>query len=561
MARTTPVHSGYTIINGAGTGPNGGRIDVWAEYKLGTQSQSGNYTPITAYFYAALNPSYSSTTSYASGLNSQFKVNGAAGTGVSDGAYDFTSSTKVNLLGSFSGNIPHDADGTKTVTVTGSFTTVSSYITGGTLSATVTLPSIARAAQLTCGDVTLGGSCVARWTPASSGHTFALAFSLGDWAESVTGIAPGSTAQYAYSKAMPMELARQFTGKTASMSVTLTTYQGTAKLGSSTQSVTVTVPDSEETRPRVEATLTPASTPFAGLYVQGLSRVGASISAQDPYGASITGCSLTVEGKSYSGSNIQSEYLTGAGDITVTVSATNSRGFTGTADYAVSVVAYTLPRITQLRAYRCDSQGTAAEGGESLYLSAAADYSDVQGQNTCALSWRVKPEKGSWSDDTALSDGVVMDSTLYRDTAYTLEVVASDTAGSSSVSRVAIPSEKVYMHRPAGGTGMGLGGYVGEEDLLDIYWRVNARQSLTASSVNFRGVCANVGAAVLPGIYLLTADTTGTPCGEGLLLVYNASESGQSSAAVFQLAVSPIGKLYTRMCWNGTQYSWRTVSS
>ena len=35
MARTTPVHSGYTIINGVGSGTNGGRIDVWVEYKLG----------------------------------------------------------------------------------------------------------------------------------------------------------------------------------------------------------------------------------------------------------------------------------------------------------------------------------------------------------------------------------------------------------------------------------------------------------------------------------------------------------------------------------------------
>lgn len=144
MSRTTPVHSGYTILNGSGTGSNGGRIDVWVEYSLGTQSVTGNYTPVTAYFYAALNPSYSSTTSNARGLNSSFFVDGAAGSGVSDGAYDFTASSKVNLLGSFSGNISHNADGTKQVQFAGSFTTLSSYISGGSVSAAVTLPTIAQ---------------------------------------------------------------------------------------------------------------------------------------------------------------------------------------------------------------------------------------------------------------------------------------------------------------------------------------------------------------------------------------------------------------------------------
>ena len=56
MARTVPVHTGYTIVNGTGTGPNGHRIDVWVEYLLGQAEMAGNCTPITAYFSAALNP-------------------------------------------------------------------------------------------------------------------------------------------------------------------------------------------------------------------------------------------------------------------------------------------------------------------------------------------------------------------------------------------------------------------------------------------------------------------------------------------------------------------------
>ncbi len=144
MARTTPVNSGYTIINGQGTGANGNRIDVWVEYKVGAGNVVSNSTPFTAYFYTALNPSYTSTTENTAGLNSTFRVDGKTGTGVTNGAYNFTSSSKVNFLGSYSGNIPHGADGSKSVSIVGSFTTLSSYISGGNISATTALPKIDR---------------------------------------------------------------------------------------------------------------------------------------------------------------------------------------------------------------------------------------------------------------------------------------------------------------------------------------------------------------------------------------------------------------------------------
>ena len=144
MARTTPVNSGYTIINGQGTGANGNRIDVWVEYRVWAQDAVNNCTLMSAYFYAALNPAYSSTTSNYQGLNSSFSVNGVPGAGVTNGAYDFTSPEKVNLLGSFSSNIAHNADGTKSISISGSFTTSSEWISGGNVTATVVLPAISR---------------------------------------------------------------------------------------------------------------------------------------------------------------------------------------------------------------------------------------------------------------------------------------------------------------------------------------------------------------------------------------------------------------------------------
>ena len=34
MARYNPVHSGYSIINGSGSGKNADRMDGWGEYAV-----------------------------------------------------------------------------------------------------------------------------------------------------------------------------------------------------------------------------------------------------------------------------------------------------------------------------------------------------------------------------------------------------------------------------------------------------------------------------------------------------------------------------------------------
>lgn len=159
MARTTPINSGYTVVDtGVGTGTNGDRIDVWVEYHIGEANVGENYTPFTAYFYAALKTGQTSSTAYVNGLAATFTVDGNAGTGWVNIGYDFTvpgapcvASTAVdddgvtrNYLGKFSGNIYHDEEGKKSVTIAGSFTTQSSYISGGNIEITIALPDIAR---------------------------------------------------------------------------------------------------------------------------------------------------------------------------------------------------------------------------------------------------------------------------------------------------------------------------------------------------------------------------------------------------------------------------------
>lgn len=608
MARTTPAHSGYKIQNGVGTGENGKRIDVWVEYSIGAYNIEKNTTPFTAYFYAALNPSYSSETSYSSGLNSTFSVDGSVVSTIKDGPYDFRSASILNLLGSYSGDVAHNNDGTRQIKISGSFTTNSSYITGGSVAEfTITLPTIPRASNIdAASNATLGENCVVKWTPLSAGLYYKLGFQLGSWGHTTEVIHPNSTAQFTYTGyVLPLEVAQQFAGISATMKVVLYTYSdsagrnnigtddayftvslpanlivsnidrasdvtlgnncmvmftpkvaslryrlvfscgqwsatselihpnktsqytytgmalplevarqfdeisatmkvvlytytdsaGQSQIGAVEEYFTVYVPDNASTKPAVSMTLTPGTTPIAGLFIQGMSTVKVNVSATDPYDASIKAYSVSIGGVSY-GNPYTSEYLNSVGAVKVTGHATNSRGFTGSKESSIEVIEYSRPQLQNLSVERCTQAGTPGENGTYLKISATRKYSKVMSggkqNNFCPIRFRYMAETDSnWSGwTTILSGDASVDSVttgplvgnLSPDKGYIVQINATDTLGYPANATLWILNQSVFMHRKAGGKALGLGKYVERDNLLDVAWDATFRGTTTVGT-------------------------------------------------------------------------------
>ena len=515
MARTVPVHTGYTVLNGSGTGSNGVRIDVWVEYKLGQPDPAANSTPISAYFYAALNPSYTSTTTYYIGLNSSLTVNGAQGIGVENGAYDFTAPDKLNLLASYSGNIVHESDGTAEVTFVGAFTTASSYISGGDLSAKVTLPPIAQAAEVFAGDVILGEKCSLQWTPTSVEDSFTATFSLGDWSEITDRIYPDTLALFTYTETeLPLTLASQFKTRSASMTVVLTTYRGDKLLGSRQAEFTVTVPENQQTRPRLTAKPCPECAAFPGVFVQRLGKIRAEAYATDPYGADITDWRIVVDGVTTQGKI--SDFLEKSGTLPVRVEVTNSRGFTGAWEGSVLVYPYDRPRVYGA-ANRCLADGTVDPGGTYLHLVGYYQVYPLGGKNTGLLEWRIKPSGGEYSPWQTMTEwGVLPDVALEREQAYQVQLRVTDTAGSTAELTFAIPAEQIYMHRTP--NGLGIGGYVGEENTLAVHWDITAHKGINGAYLRTLTVEGTELALPMTGTVLVL--------GDGILGVLTVTETG-----------------------------------
>lgn len=149
MAVSKPINSGYNVVMGSGTGSNGNRIEVWAEWKESDISIPNNTSSVTVKLYASA-VSSSSTWSGSGGGKSYITINGTEYTISTSVNYDFREIGHVNSFGSKTvTGIQHNANGTKSIVLGGRFTTSSSYITGGSVSKTVALETIPQYATIT----------------------------------------------------------------------------------------------------------------------------------------------------------------------------------------------------------------------------------------------------------------------------------------------------------------------------------------------------------------------------------------------------------------------------
>lgn len=241
MARTTPVNEGYSIILGTTTGTNGGTTDTWIEWKVTSQSVANNTSTIRAILYsqntAGKTSSYDGTAqygwvSYDNGTKQWLTIDG----------YDYANQ-HINKFADHTWTITHNSDGTKTISLQGQFTTRSSWITGGSVNDNVTLPRIARASTISNVTANLGSQATVSITRQSSDFTHTISYKVGS-ASAVT-IATKTTAT-SVNFTPDVSLISQFgaNSKTATGTITCTTYSGNTSVGTSTSTLTLNIPNS-----------------------------------------------------------------------------------------------------------------------------------------------------------------------------------------------------------------------------------------------------------------------------------------------------------------------------
>ncbi len=424
--------------------------------------------------------------------------------------------------------VPHKDDGSGTVKVR---TWMDTRISAGVVekSQTITLTTIARASAITsAANITIGNKCSVKWTPKSKAFRYKLKFSIGDWSLTTGAIHPNTTSAYTYaSTAIPMLVADQLPNAvTGTMTVKLYTYSDSAatkQVGSAdTATFTVTVPGNSDTLPEVEMELTPQSSlgsAFSSLYIQGKTKVKASLSAEGQYEATIKSYSMKVEGKTYDADDsYTSGYLSQYGNITVEGYAKDSRGYTGKTIKSIPVIAYSKPQISNVVAARCDASGNLSDSGTYLKIKAKRSYSPVKvdgvQKNFCKIRYRYKAATASsyssWvtilaSDDlisNSVETGALLGGALAIDTTYMVQVQAIDDIGESSSTTIKVPTDRVYWHRDGARRSFTFGGYVEEDNTFaiaeDIQFKVKSEKwvslGLTEDVSDSTSNCGRAGA-------------------------------------------------------------------
>ena len=363
---------------------------------------------------------------------------------------------------------------------------------------TVTLPQIARASTITSVDAaTLGSKTKVKWTPKSASFYYKVKLSNSSKSWTSSAISPKSTSAYTYTTSeLDYAFANSFgeEKKSGTITATLYTYSDSActkQVGSAdTETFTATLPDNSSTQPTVTMSLSPVNTDgvaWASLYVQGVSKVKATLSATAKYGAKVSSYKMGVDGKTYS-SPYESGVLSEDGSIVVTGYATDTRGITGKATKTITVIPYSKPTIQpysgekEVICARCNANGDLSDSGTYLRIKAMRSYAKIVSggdqHNYCQLQYRWKAgEDGSYSGWTTLleryaeTDAVdtkLEDICTDAASSYYVQLRAIDDVGKYTTNTYAISTDSVDFQLKEGGGGAAFGKYAETPNAVEI---------------------------------------------------------------------------------------------
>ena len=205
------------------------------------------------------------------------------------------------------------------------------------------------------------GSAVTIYTNrVSTATTHTLLYSFGNTSGTIaTGVAAST------SWTPPLTLAAQIPSATSgACTITCQSYVNGTLTGTRTCTLTLNVPSTvvpSISSVTVEDTVTTVATRIEA-YVRSLSKLAVEITAAGSYGSTISSYRTTLDGVTYTAASFTaSKKLSAAGDMTLTVTVTDSRGRSATYTETLTVLDYSYPSIRLFKADRCNSDGSAAQ--------------------------------------------------------------------------------------------------------------------------------------------------------------------------------------------------------
>ena len=507
--RTTPIHSGYSIINASFSGTATAKLGCWMEYKVVSQSVENNTSTIRFYIFIANVAASSGYHIYCNNYDQTnrgsmtVKANGTTvytrqkrgfATDLIPTASDYTtqyetpygSAEGTKFLTVMTDNadteaagygtcvIQHNADGTGSVTLSWnadcSFANSLKLITG---SATVTLPTIPRATTPSVGTLTMGSQSTITLSPASNSFTHTLRYQVG----SSSGTIVSKTSSTSVSWRPSVTLANQAPNSTTAVgTLYCDTYSGNTLIGTRSVSITLNVPESIV--PSASIAMQDSNSSIAGqfhAYIQNKTKLSVSVNASGAYGSTIVSVTTTINGTAYTEASFTTEALSKSGTQSYTVVVKYSRNRTKTLTGSYEVMAYKSPTVNIASVFRCNSSGVLSHNGTYVSVRLRANISPLDSANDASITIQSKRKNAanyttlrSISGVYAFNSTVVCGGSLSSQYAYDIRVEVSDYFETVYAYADITTADTIFSIRN-NGLGMAIG-KICEQDKFEVGW-------------------------------------------------------------------------------------------
>lgn len=456
------------------------RIWLVLEVTYGTYDIPGNYTPISwqLRMEERVNASPFNNNPTSSGAAS---VDGSVFSS-STLSYNFDGTNETIVIASGNKNVTHDADGTKTISVSASYNGGSPLGTAS-LAGTLTLPTIPRATtpELSASSVDAGVGITISLPRASSSFTHDLSYAFNGG--STVSIATGVATSQAFTP--PLSLMNDIPNATSGVLViTVVTKNGATTIGTKTVNLTVTVP----TTGVPDFTLTSVTESVAAL----ITMMGGSsgpyiklnskpiVTLDSPagyYGSTIASTSVqigsqpAVVGSAWT-SGSRTATLADAitqygGTVIVTAIVTDTRGRTKTRTTTINVLDYAAPAATGVEFKRANSGGTDTVLGTYLKIVHSSSVQSIfSGSQKNAIKYRVDyklASSGSWTLGSVQTPGgltyatYILTSGFLANQKYDVRLVILDNTSTVTMVTGTLSTAQVALNINPAGTQVGIG--------------------------------------------------------------------------------------------------------
>ena len=475
---------------GSCSGSSGSKYNIWLTATENSQSIENNTSNITVKLYLKRNDTVSSSAYNLNESDNTAKLTVGTDTKVSRNLAIDTRNGATVTLASWTGDVSHNADGTLSLALGGSFTMTGTGLTGGSVSGSFKCTDIPRASSLTLTKTSVnpGDTVGATVTAASTKFSHKVKWYIGS--ASVThNLSAGVTSDVL---TVPVSWAEQLTNaKKGKISILLTTYKDTKKIGSKTYSLSFVIPSGSEYLPEfslVTQRIDGSVPEDFGEYVKGRSRIKLDISGLKlKYGASVSSYTATVD--TISKNSVPSTFdLNKAGNITVSVTVRDSRGFSVKKSKTVSVCDYSAPCLKINSLSRCDENGIKNTSGTRLLADFSPVYSSVGGKNIPKITYKYRRADSSvFSGEIELGESpcVLPDGEFLNNSSYTVafRITDSVTTDGEFFERE-VPSSAIPFNIRNGGKGAAFGCYAEKDDELTVAWDLNVKGRLNYENLH-----------------------------------------------------------------------------